>query len=303
MEAAYEDVSKTAERLFNLTENPLRLADLYDQLMERDCTWMLPHTELVDIVGKRYGGMPMHATLTISAGVEHPVVARFPEHTLVQDLASAYNAILKTGWQLDDPNHDRTSSLKDSKTKSELFSLIIEQRRNERSCLLSCYHLLEGYLNALAFERIHAPEADPLTEEDELYLQQRRRTKNGIKIKFVSLKKKVLNFPIIIAGREDLPLDEETEPLKTIVDTAKILRDSIVHPSPFAAPERFGGYDKLKRIKNLDFAAVDEAVEATFEIIRAVHQFVGDSGDEPDWLPDKLPNKRFLLTHLPTSKL
>jgi hypothetical protein len=260
---------------------------------------------LVDIVGSRYGNLPLHATLTIAAGADYPVVADFPENTLIKDLAAAYNAILNSGWRLSDSDRDhrRTDELANKSKKAELFDLIIEQRRNERNCLLSCYHLLEGYMNALAFDRVNDADKPALSPKNRLYLQEQKQTKKGIRSSFISLKDKILNFPVVITGKEGLPLQEDNKPLSTIVETVKVFRDSIVHPSPFSAPSHFGGYDKLEHIRNLNFEIVDQAVDATFEVIEIIHRFMGYPGDKPEWLPPKLPNGRFLLTHLPRSKL
>ncbi len=83
-----------------------------------------------------------------------------------------------------------------------------------------------------------------------------------------------MRIPAVVAGRRPAPLNQDTEPGKSLLDLVKPYRDSIVHASPFDAPTKFGGYKKLEKIYSLEFDTVRTAVEKTLEAIAAIHSFI-----------------------------
>jgi hypothetical protein len=66
----------------------------------------------------------------------------------------------------------------------------------------------------------------------------------------------------------------------------KQFRDSLMHPSPFSAPEKFGGYDKLEKLFNLDIKIVSKSVLEIIEIIEQIEIMKGDKSPMPIWLPE-----------------
>ncbi len=58
-----------------------------------------------------------------------------------------------------------------------------------------------------------------------------------------------------------------------------------MHPSPFSAPEKFGGYDKLEKLFNLDIETVSKTVSGIIEIIDKTESMKGGNSPVPIWLP------------------
>ena len=68
-----------------------------------------------------------------------------------------------------------------------------------------------------------------------------------------------------------------------------------MHASPFAAPEKFGGYDKLTKLYELNLPMVRNAVDMTIALVKEIHQFVDGSSELPLWFPRRTPDGRFIL--------
>jgi len=75
-----------------------------------------------------------------------------------------------------------------------------------------------------------------------------------------------------------------------------------MHPSPFSAPEKFGGYDKLEKIYNLDLKAVSKTVEGVIEIIEKIESMKGKAAPIPIWLPGIKKAANNLLHRSPKSR-
>ena len=70
------------------------------------------------------------------------------------------------------------------------------------------------------------------------------------------------------------------------LDIIKPFRDSLVHPSPFSAPEKFGGYDKLRKIYDLNQDIATQAVELLIEVIEDIYGQINGTGRKPVWLKE-----------------
>jgi hypothetical protein len=60
-----------------------------------------------------------------------------------------------------------------------------------------------------------------------------------------------------------------------------------VHPSPFAAPEKFGGYDKLRAFYRIDIGIAMWTTKITIETIIKIHKHIkGNKAKSPEWLAE-----------------
>jgi len=98
---------------------------------------------------------------------------------------------------------------------------------------------------------------------------------------------RLIRIPALVTERNTGPLHQTRDPLKSFIDVIKPYRDAIVHASPFAAPEQFGGYDKLRKIYDLDLATVRTAVDVTVALIKEIHQFVNGGNEMPLWFLER----------------
>ena len=102
-----------------------------------------------------------------------------------------------------------------------------------------------------------------------------------------SILDKLVKIPKIVKGADSGPLSKEESPLSEFRDIIKPYRDSVVHASPYSAPERFGGYDKLSRIYDLEHDVVRKAVDLSFQVVGIIHRFLGGEKEYPEWVPTR----------------
>jgi len=279
------EIAKFCERNFRGVK-PVDLARLYEPLYARGSIWRLSLTEFAVQLGQaRKGvlrGAPLHSTIVLSPwGLQ----TEYPEMHLVKDLAVAFNSLVATEDELGKYWKIPWHKAKGENTRSHLAVL---QRRaffHRRMCVLSCFNLAEAYINGLAWEYVQTNDISTLSRTKQKILTEGQ----------ASILDKLIKIPQIVAGRSSGLLEKDKEPLVTFRDTIKPFRDSIVHASPFAAPERFGGYEKLSKVYELNFDTVQQTVEMTLKIIGMIHRFVGGEEHSPQWVPRRNDDGTFLI--------
>lgn len=206
---------------------------------------------------------------------------------LVADLSEAVNNVIEGRKLLNAREGISWAKAKEADTKAELARILRAQKFNCRMVVLSAFNLVEAYINGLAWEYTQTHDLSLMSERKRNLLTEESRP--------VNLIDKLVKVPRIVAERDEAPLHETQDPLKTFVEVVKPFRDAIVHASPFEAPERFGGYDKLSRLYDLTVDTALQTVGITLEIISAIHRFVNGKGDMPHWIPSRDPEGRFLI--------
>ncbi len=263
-----------------------KMADFYEILFEHNSQFRLPLLEFQEKVGKPRDGRlkdaPLHSTICISPwGLQ----TEFPEMHLCRDLGVAYNEILDLKARRDEIEAERLSWSDAKKKKAEIGAIQSKMKYNMRMCLICCFNLLEAYINGIAWEYKQRNDLQSLSEK-------KRKMIEGDQ---TSILDKLVKVPKIVTGSDDSPLSMEKPPLSEFRDLVKPFRDSIVHASPYSAPERYGGYDKLSKIYDLEFDTVEKAVMMTLKILQIVNQNVTGNSDPPQWLPSRDSNGRFAL--------
>jgi hypothetical protein len=217
---------------------------------------------------------PPHCTVVISLwGLQF----KFPEDYLTKDLIGILTVALDANKELE--KFKRVPHAKARKEKDAISSFVRIQEQAVRSCLLTCFNLIEAYFNGIAWD--FAQDTDAFNK-----LSKKDRSRI-VDIGHTNLREKVLKYPRIIAGH---PLWSETdEPVHRFLTELKPFRDSLAHPSPFSAPEKFGGYDKLHYFYKIDLGIAMITCKNTSDIIIRVHRHLnGDDAKIPDWLSDLL---------------
>ncbi len=252
------------------------LAKLYEPLYEHGSNWRLP---LINFK-KDYGcpkeavlnGAPLHSTVSLSFwGMQ----TEFPEMRLIDDIAVSFNAAVALE---DEQKQFQDISCYKAKAKQPQIADILRRSAAERRfCILSCFNLVEAYINGIAWEYAQTTTFLKLTDKKKNLLTEKDRPVNIIE--------KIVKIPRIVAEKEEGPLHETRDPLKTFIETVKPYRDSIVHASPFSASERFGGYNKLQNLYEMNLETVRKAVEITLAIIGEIHRYLGGKSKLPMWVP------------------
>lgn len=258
-----------------------KLAAFYEDVFKHGSQYRLPLTEFIKRVGEpldgRLRGAPLHSTVCISPwGLQ----TEYPEMHLSQDLAVAYNAALELDQRIAELEGQALSWSDAKMRKEEIAPLQSRRKFHMRSCLIGCFNLLEAYVNGLAWEHFQRGEMTHLSNRQRKMLQGDQ----------TSILKKLVEVPKIVKGKEIAPLSTEQPPLSELRDLIKPFRDSIVHASPFSAPEQFGGYNKLSKVYTLEFQTVKAAVGLSLETISIIHHFICGEAGGPHWLPKREEN-------------
>jgi len=283
------EIEKFCRNNFDDVE-PEDLVKLYDLLNEHHSEWFLPLTDFEQRFGRFKAGVlrgaPQHATIRISPwGLQ----TEFPEQHLVKDVALAFNEAIEIEEHRLTPY--KTKSWRERKrqqTRSEIAELIRRRDASLRTCVLSCFNLIEAFINGVAWDYAHTRDLSGLSKDNRNVLTESDRP--------VSIVTKLVRVPALVKGKESGPLHQTREPLKSFVEIVKPYRDAIVHASPFAAPEKFGGYNKLSKLYELNLPTVQNAVDVTTAVVREIHQFVHGGGELPLWFLRRGADGKFVLT-------
>jgi hypothetical protein len=252
----------------NMTQAKLIL--LYEDL-KANRGLEVPYFEFVEKYSpiKRFyeKGYPEHSTVCISLwGLQY----RFPEHDFSNDMVIAIERLIEADEELDNYRELKHSQL--PKNKDQIADLLRKTESSKRQAMQTAFSLLECYLNGIAWSYFQ--------KENKMALSK-RKIKTLKDTTNVTLRDKIRKYPIFIFGEE---IDEKT--YQFILDKAKQFRDSLMHPSPFSAPEKFGGYDKLEKLFNLDTKIVSKSVSDIIKIIEQIESMKGKKSPVPIWLPD-----------------
>jgi len=216
-------------------------------------------------------GNPAHLTVCISLwGLQF----RFPEDELVKDLALALHLASEAQDEMMQYSRKTHSELKAS--KAEIASLGRKTAFAARSAVLCCFNLMEAYLNGLAWDYVQTHDISRLSN------RKRKLLEDTIS---VSIRDKLEKYPRILAGEE--LWQEPDQELEGFIDTLKPFRDSLVHPSPFSAPDKFGGYDKLRLFYRIDYDTALLTADLLVKLVQRIHVHVYcDTPAAPEWITE-----------------
>lgn len=213
-------------------------------------------------------GNPAHLTVHISLwGLQF----LFPEDILTKDIIVALDILHKSEAELGkfrEKSHQQLSASQD-----QIKEAIRQKEFAQRAIILSSFNLIEAFLNGIAWDYCQRHDTSNLSKRKQNLLADTAS---------VSIRDKLLKYPSLICGSES-PVASNRE---LFLDIIKPFRDSLVHPSPFSAPEKFGGYDKLRKIYDLNQNIATQAVELLIEIIENIYEQINGTGRKPVWLKE-----------------
>jgi hypothetical protein len=197
-----------------------------------------------------------------------------PEEEITKDLTEALQIVTESQAELTEYETEAHSKLRYKRDSISLLS-----RRKifaARSVVTSCFNLMEAYLNGLAWDYVQTHSTVHLSNRRKKLLEDTMS---------ISFRDKIFKYPEILAGH---PLwQEPNQELEEFVNILKPFRDSLVHPSPFSVPEKFGGYDKLRLFYRVDYDTAILAVNLLITLIRQIHLHIfGSKQVMPIWLND-----------------
>jgi hypothetical protein len=265
------EISKFCEHNF-VNMDIAKLNQLYEEIMvRRGLEIPLPEFEarFAKVKDHVLMGQPRHATVVVSLfGLQF----KYPEDILAKDIAEALALLCQAESMLEkykNNSHQDVLSKRD-----EISSALRLQSFSCHACILSCFNLIEAFLNGLAWDFLRSSGSIATISE-----------KNKKLLQDGSIREKLINYPKIISGTQ--LWTENDEPLKSFLEQVKPFRDSLVHPSPFSKPERYGGIDKLEHLYRIDPDKAREASKISAEVIEKILQHIQDyEVGLPVWLQD-----------------
>lgn len=151
-----------------------------------------------------------------------------------------------------------------------LRNQIVQKEFFQRTVVMSSFNLIEAYLNGIAWDYCHN-NIEKLSKRQKDLIQDTYS---------VSIRDKLLKYPKIVCGVECISPND----IDGFLGIVKPFRDSLVHPSPFSAPDKFGGYDKLRKIYDLNEHVALIAVAHLFAFIKKIHSALHKKDSAPEWL-------------------
>lgn len=212
--------------------------------------------------------VPLHATVSISLwGLQF----EFPEDHFMKDIEVALdgaNAAHKIVEDIGASNVVKTR-------EKELAGALRREKAACRAGLVACFSLVEAYLNGLAWRFCH-------NEPQRLAQLSQNQQKLIMDSSEATLRNKLLKYPEIIMGS---PLwDEKDDAVDSFLSLLKPFRDSLCHPSPFEAPQKFGGYDKLSMVYGLTRDTFAVGAMVTMTLVDRIHRHIDGAKEPPHWM-------------------
>ena len=213
---------------------------------------------------------PPHATVHISLwGLQF----EYPEDYLSKDLREALELARAAERELNAYRDATQSEATDQ--REEVACLVRRRDYASRTSLICCFNLVEAYLNGIAWHFVQEGRDQGLSASKRKLVRGENAT----------LRDKLLKYPAIL-GEGEL-WDETHEVVAEFLDDLKPLRDSLTHASPFSAPERFGGYDKLRNLYAIGVGHAERAARCAVGIVDRIHRHLnGNDAQQPRWLDD-----------------
>jgi hypothetical protein len=215
-------------------------------------------------------GNPAHLTVSISLwGLQF----RIPEEELAKDITEAVDLGAHAQGQL--KHFEGSTQAELLRNRTAIGSLFRKKMFAARSGVIACFNLMEAYLNGIAWDYLRTADTALLSSRNKKLLDDSASA---------SIREKLQKYPEIIAGAS--PWSGDDPDVKQFLEVVKPFRDSLVHPSPFAAPERFGGYDKLRLLYRIDKDTADLAISITAKLVAKINKHIKPNAALPPWLEE-----------------
>jgi len=262
----------------NMTKH--KLVALYEILKSHQ-TFEMPYVEFCNkfssINNFHESGYPVHSTVYISLwGLQY----RFPEKDFANDLVIALELFVETSKDLSE--FRKLDHAKIKPDKKFISKLVRKNESSKRQVMQSSFSLLECYLNGISWAYCQSENDIDLSKTK---ISTLKDTNN------VTLRDKIKKYPKIIFNKD---INEMT--YEFTLNEAKHYRDSLMHPSPFSAPEKFGGYDKLEKLYNLNEEIIFKTIHGVINIIEEIENMKGKNSPTLIWIPEVKSQLTIALT-------
>jgi len=215
-------------------------------------------------------GNPTHLTVSVSLwGLQFKV----PEEELANDIMEAADLAANAQEQL--RQFENSPQIDLLRNRVKISSVLRQKMFAARSGVIASFNLMEAYLNGIAWDYLRTADTAALSNRSKKLLEDSVSA---------SIREKLQKYPEIIAGTSPWNIDDTD--VVQFLEVVKPFRDSLVHPSPFATPEKFGGYDKLRLLYRIDKETANLAISTTAKLVLRIHKHINLTAALPPWLEE-----------------
>jgi hypothetical protein len=222
------------------------------------------------------GKMPHHAAIAVDPSGQiyekQPDAPEFRllEATLFEDMCVLFNLARKAHLE-----SDESETRRQCKERLALF----------RSTAVAAFNAVEAYLNGLAFDYVFDNRSRLSDSAIEALTEWNTHTQRA---KYLTLKEKLLTYQRLTLGVDHAPLQETNcEEMRFLIESAKQLRDAIVHASPAINPVSME-LVKQRAIYGIEFSTVERIVDSTVRLVRKIEGVIFPSDERlRPWLHDR----------------
>ncbi len=158
-----------------------------------------------------------------------------------------------------------------------------------RATVLAAFHFVEAYLNGLAFDYYILKEKDVSEETKTLLFDWNPKTN---KPRYLSLRDKALQYPKIVLGLKEPPLQESNcHELKYILEALEV-RHRLTHISPKREFERVAA-DHEAHFYIVNSSEVENIVDSCIAFVREIDNLLHSKSLSLHWLHDRMPDGTF----------
>jgi len=219
--------------------------------------------------------LPEHSKIAVDIGIfeEKTKVEYFIlEAAIFEDMCSIFNL------------------LKERLKKNDEIEIKSDKKKNialMRTVVLTAFNFVEAFLNGIAsdyfFSNFHN-----LDDETRIILTEWDHIRG--KPKYLSLRDKVLKYLRIACKSSFPPLQESNcEELTFIIEKAKAIRDSIVHPSSI-----HGLGFKEEEIFKLGIGEVEKIIDTSIQLVKRIELLIhGNNNNRIRWIYERDKNGFF----------
>lgn len=214
-------------------------------------------------------GCPRHLTVCISLwGLQF----KYPEELLSKDLLRCLHMAQQSSNFLRE--HEPQPHSQITKLRIQIAENVGQREMSVRAAISNCFNLIEAYLNGIAWDYMQQFRDDELSNRTRKLLEDNPSA---------TTRDKLIKYPEKITGTS-LWTDNDPD-IKQFLETVKPFRDSIMHPSPFMAPQQFGGYDKLRHFYGADYDTAVESAILLVTLMKRIHSHISTNNPTfPTWL-------------------
>ena len=226
-----------------------------------------------------FAQLPEHADIAIPISNQAgpgKVAFYLLEAILYEDMASTFNLAKEHQIRI-----DQEDPLKAHKMLGALC----------RGTVAAAFYFVESYLNGIAFDYYMLHESS-LGQQAKGTLLEWDFGKN--RAKHLSLRDKILQYPKLILGKTDPPLQESNCPeMAFIIEKSKILRDAIVHAAPRLKSDFPTSPDKRQQVYLIGFNDAEATMDNAVGLVRKIETAIHGNDRRLSWLYERTPDSFF----------